>query len=285
MAATHIRRVEPLATDWRRFVWSGGAFDTGRREHTPAVEGIIAVPHHLVLVTLTGGAGHLEVEAACGHRYRGEDFAGAVSFVPAGCERRLKMKDVRARWASISLRPELLDRLAAQRKIEVPTFTNVHDPFVASMAWEFFRLQERGGLDSGYCEAMSLALCRHLAYRYGNALQLPAARKVQLAAWQLRRITEYVDAHLDGPISVSALASLVGLSAGHFHRAMRAALGITPLEFINRRRIEKAQSLIMSGSCTVEQACAAVGFMSTSHFTRLFKRMVGVSPGRYRRGR
>jgi len=59
----------------------------------------------------------------------------------------------------------------------------------------------------------------------------------------------------------------------------------TPLEFINRRRIEKAQSLLMSGSCTVEQACAAVGFMSTSHFTRLFKRMVGVSPGRYRKGR
>lgn len=283
---THVRRVEPLATDWRRFSWSSGTFDTARRSHTRDVEGQITLPHALLLVTLSGGARHLEVTAACGHRYAGDDFAGAVSFVPAGCGRRLSMRDVQAEWASISLRPDLLDHAVAGlgQPFEVPTFTNVRDPLVSSLVAEFVRLQAIDQLDPAYCEAMARALAQHLAYRYGKASPPMAQASLRLPAWRLRRITEYVEAHLDTSIEVADLAGLVGLSPGHFHRALRATLGMTPLELINRRRIERAQHLLATEGTPIVALALRVGFASTSHFSRIFRRVTGVSPSEYRSG-
>jgi AraC family transcriptional regulator len=92
------------------------------------------MPHHLILVTLSGGAGDLEVDSECGHHYKGKDFAGAVSFVPAGCGRQFRMRGVRSEWASISLRPEFLSHHSVENgcetRIEIPTFTNQRDHFI-----------------------------------------------------------------------------------------------------------------------------------------------------------
>jgi hypothetical protein len=86
----YVRRVEPLASNWRSACWSAGSFDTGRRSATDVVEGLIRTPHHMLLVNIRGGAEHLTVATDCGHRYEGPDRPGAVSFVPGNCERRLR---------------------------------------------------------------------------------------------------------------------------------------------------------------------------------------------------
>jgi len=90
----YVRRVEPLASNWRSACWSAGSFDTGRRSATDVVEGLIRTPHHMLLVNIRGGAEHLTVATDCGHRYEGPDRPGAVSFVPGNCERRLRLLDV-----------------------------------------------------------------------------------------------------------------------------------------------------------------------------------------------
>lgn len=269
--------------------WSNGTFDTGRRSYTREVEGTIAIPHHLVLVTLSGGARHLEVDADCGHRYVGEDFANAVSFVPAGCGRRLAMRHVQAAWASISLRPDVISLAMAGAEdagsLEIPTFTNARDPFVSSLMAEFVRLRAEGGdLDPGYCEAMTIALAHHLVRRYGRPSPARTRSEQRLPSWRLRRITEYVEANLGASIRVAELAGAVGLSAGHLHRAFLATTGSTPLEFINERRIERARQILASEATGIVELSARVGFSSPSHFSRIFQRITGVSPSEYRRG-
>ncbi len=92
----YVRRVEPLASNWRSACWSAGSFDTGRRSATDVVEGLIRTPHHMLLVNIRGGAEHLTVATDCGHRYEGPDRPGAVSFVPGNCERRLRLLGVRS---------------------------------------------------------------------------------------------------------------------------------------------------------------------------------------------
>lgn len=57
----YVRRVEPVAVEWRGFSWDSGAFDTARRSFTELVEGTICTPRHLLLVTLGGGARRFEV--------------------------------------------------------------------------------------------------------------------------------------------------------------------------------------------------------------------------------
>lgn len=282
------RRFEPSAKDWRGFSWSTGRFDAGRRDLTRAVEGCIEVPHHLVMVTLSGSARRVEVDADCGHRYSGPDMQGAVSFVPAGCGRRLRMNDVQAEWASISLRPDLLgtDIIGTDddRPLDIPAFTNRPDPFIFSLVSEIARLRDAASIQSSeYCAAMAAALARHLACRYGRVAETPFAPG-RLPPWRLRRITEYVEANLDREIHTADLARIAELSAGHFHRALRDTTGQTPLEFVTARRIERARQLLSESAMSVTELCLEVGFSSPSHFARLFRRATGLSPMEYRGG-
>lgn len=287
----HVRKVEPRAVGWRTLAWGNGVFDAGHRPPTNVVEGTIRIPYHLVLVTIDGGAERLEVTSACGHRYEGSDRRGAVSFVPAHCERQLKMSGVRSAWASISFRPELLDRAALDvaggaGPLDVATFTNGEDPFVAGLVTEFARLHaEDGGLDPTYCDAMSWALAHYVARRYGGPSAGTGRRPRRLPTWRMRRIAEYVDAHVDRDIRIADLATLVGVSPGHLHRAFRATTGVTPLEFILRTRIRRAAQILVEEPVPpvpIVELALRVGFQSPSHFTRTFRRVTGSNPSSYR---
>lgn len=260
-----------------------------RRSFTKEAEGRIAIHHHLVLVTLAGGARRCEVDMECGHRYEGEDFPGAVSFVPAGCSRHVALRDVQSEWASISLRPDLLNKMTlgadGDRAIEIPAFTNLRDPLISSMLAAFAQLRQgRETIDPAYGDAMATALAQHLIARYGQTEGISRPADSKLPSWRLRRIADYVEAHLDTPIQVGDLAGIAGLSVGHFHRALQATIGRTPLGFITDRRIARARHLLAEGDIPVTELSLLVGFSSPSHFARLFRRATGISPSEYRKG-
>jgi AraC family transcriptional regulator len=286
----YVRRVEPLASNWRSACWSAGSFDTGRRSATDVVEGTIRTPHHMLLVNIRGGARHLTVATDCGHRYEGADQPGAVSFVPGNCERRLRLLDVRSEWASVSLRPELFDGLGAshpdggRRRIEIAAFTNVEDSFLSGVVSEFWRLLNAdGSLEPVYAEALSLALAHYLARRFGAIPPDDAVSPAKLAPWQVRRITEFVEAGIGAELRIADLATLVGVSVGHFHRAFRATTGRTPLMYINEARVRRALSVMAVENISVAALALRVGFLSPSHFTRIFRRFTGLSPSDVRR--
>jgi AraC family transcriptional regulator len=288
MDVSYERRVEPLALGWRSFAWATGVFDTAYRPFTRGVEGLIRLPQHLVMVTLRGGAAAVEVMSSCGHKYSGPDSPGAVSFVPAHCARRLCLRNVEAEWASIALSPELFDAKVADEQgaggmFDISAFTNREDRFVSGMLSEMTRLSRiDGALDATYCEAMSWALARYLARRYGQAqigADLPSRK---LAAWHVRRITAYVDANLAEPIKIAELADLVGVSLGYFHRAFQATLGKTPLEFINARRVQRAMQSLQRDDTPVTAVALKVGFASPGYFSRVFRRYAKLSPSQYR---
>jgi AraC family transcriptional regulator len=95
-------------------------------------------------------------------------------------------------------------------------------------------------------------------------------------------IDRYVDEHLDEPITLAALAAVVGLSPRHFMRRFEATHGVSPHELITRRRLARAQTLLVESSMTIVQVALEVG-MSHSHFSRTFLARFGVSPREYRR--
>lgn len=104
-----------------------------------------------------------------------------------------------------------------------------------------------------------------------------------LAPWQARRVESYVTAHLGGRIRTTDLAAVAQLSASHFTRAFKESFGETPIGYVSRQRMRYAQDLMLkSGEC-LSQIALTCGHCDQSHFTRVFRRKVGMSPRAWRR--
>jgi AraC family transcriptional regulator len=106
-----------------------------------------------------------------------------------------------------------------------------------------------------------------------------------LAPWQIRKVTSYVDANLGGPIRSEELAALVRLNPCYFSRVFRNSFGDSPCEYVMRRRIERAQGLMLSTGAPLSQVALDCGFSDQSHFSRLFRRVVGEAAATWRRAR
>ena len=132
-------------------------------------------------------------------------------------------------------------------------------------------------------ENVLLAIGAHVAKTYGDLKTEADARRGGLAPWQERRAKEVLTANLHGDIAVDAIAKACGLSNSHFSRAFRQSTGLAPHQWLLTRRIETAKGLLLRSRDPLSEVGLACGFADQSHFTRVFTRMVGTSPGAWKR--
>jgi AraC-like DNA-binding protein len=98
----------------------------------------------------------------------------------------------------------------------------------------------------------------------------------------LRRARDYMDRHFDEPLDLDQLASVAGVSKYHLVRSFEATYDETPMRYLTRRRIERAQDLLRHANLTVTEICMLVGFSSMGSFSARFKEVVGETPTAYR---
>jgi AraC family transcriptional regulator len=133
------------------------------------------------------------------------------------------------------------------------------------------------------CIAKAAALLKRSTVRNRCREETPEVQRGGLAPWQARRITSYVSENLGSRIRTTDLAAVVQLSASHFTRAFKETFGETPLGYVSRERMRYAQDLMLrSGDC-LSQIALTCGHCDQSHFTRVFRRKVGMSPRAWRR--
>jgi AraC family transcriptional regulator len=106
-----------------------------------------------------------------------------------------------------------------------------------------------------------------------------------LAPWQIRRLTTHIESNLGAAIRTKDLARLVRLSSFHFCRAFRDSFGESPHSYVMRRRVEHAQGLMLTTNASLGQIAADCGLADQAHFSKLFRRFAGESPGVWRRAR
>ena len=142
-------------------------------------------------------------------------------------------------------------------------------------------------LRAGGCAEPLLAeaLAGYLSAAVRVALRPGAAPTPPPATAPAARARDYLEAHALGPVSLAEVAAAAGTSVAHLQRSFRAAYGLTVIEQLQALRVRRSQALLREGDMPVEAVAAAVGFASPSYFTRLFTRLVGASPARYRRQR
>jgi AraC-like DNA-binding protein len=98
----------------------------------------------------------------------------------------------------------------------------------------------------------------------------------------MRRVREYVDAHLGESMDLAELAAIAGLSVFHFARQFKQSAGVTPHHYLVRRRVERAQDLLARTDLSLSEIALAVGFSDQSHLARHFRQMLGTTPREFR---
>lgn len=106
-----------------------------------------------------------------------------------------------------------------------------------------------------------------------------------LLAWQVRKIREYVDAHIAARVLVLDLSAVVSLSEGHFSRAFKQTFGLSPHAFVLQRRLELASRLMLESEASLKDIALHCGFTDQSHLCGHFRRVLGETPAAWRRAR
>src|SRR5262245_30776213 len=124
--------------------------------------------------------------------------------------------------------------------------------------------------------------------RLGTVVHIPEARRGTASApgglppCQLRRVAEFIHAHIHQPINLAQLAAAASLSPYHFHRAFKRSTGLTPGKYILELRLERAETLLSESDLPLAQVALQVGFADQSHFTAAFRRATSITPRAYR---
>jgi AraC-like DNA-binding protein len=107
-----------------------------------------------------------------------------------------------------------------------------------------------------------------------NGGGMPSAR--------LNRVVEYIAANLHDGLSLSVLASVGGMNLYYFARLFKQSMGVSPHRYVLTRRIRRAEQFLRKSNMTVLEVSLSTGFADQSHFTKVFRHLVGVSATEYR---
>src|SRR5262249_16930413 len=137
-------------------------------------------------------------------------------------------------------------------------------------------------VSSLYAEQVMLAANTYFGQMFGG-LRPSKDRPGSLAPWQLRRVTDAMTSQIDADVSLKELASVCGLWVSYFVRAFKMSAGDPPHRWMLRHRVERSKSLLRQTEATLAEVAISCGFADQSHFTRVFKSFVGVTPAAWRR--
>jgi len=143
-------------------------------------------------------------------------------------------------------------------------------------------IQQSKNLDIFYLDTLSNLLIIHLIKSYSSKSLAESALHGGLSKRKLKRVIDYIQSHLDHEIRLDDLAKQLNLSRYHFSRLFKASIGLSPYQYLIRKRVELAQGLLKNRDLSIADIAYRCGFSSQSHLTRHFKQQTGTTPNRYR---
>jgi len=234
--------------------------------------------------------GATQMNRRCTGDWRNERVArGCVSLLTHAAQSHWRW-DEDIEVTHVYLSPETMARVAADaydrhiKEVELRDVLRADDPVLVGIAASLAQESREAGLGGRlYAEALRNHACVHILRHYANVVFREPNRSGGLSHAQCRLLNQYLDENLDRNISLAELAGVVQLSVFHFTRKFRSEFGCTPHAYVMRKRIERAKTQLARGNIPLKVVAASSGFSDQSHMTRLFRRLLGVTPAEYRR--
>lgn len=158
------------------------------------------------------------------------------------------------------------------------------DPVVFNLANALLPVLEHPNPASRlFCDHVALALYSHVTTHYGSATRTQSRKSGKLATWQEKRAKDFMRSNLAHNLSLEQIARECGLSRAHFARNFKNSASTSVHTWLQYARIEHAKQLLAGDTQTLAQIAMSCGFADQSHFTRVFRRIVGTAPGMWRR--
>ncbi len=210
---------------------------------------------------------------------------GSAVIEKRACEQRFRWSSSAATLC-VRLRDAALEQAAEAAPLTregEPADRAVQDMRLSSLLSALER-ERSHGYPAGrlFVDGIEQALAAILVRYDGIVRHTPQVYKGGLAPYRMKRVTEFIQAHIEEEITLNELAQDVGLSSSHFCSLFRKTSGRTPHQFVLHCRIQHAKSLLAKPSHSILDVALASGFRTHQHFSRIFRRQVGVPPSAYR---
>jgi AraC family transcriptional regulator len=262
--------------------WDGMALEMSRI--VPCVVPDHEHPTHVLHLIVEGTA--RSTATVGGRTFSDPRIPRTVMLVPRGTRDRTVFHDSFT-IMSLALHPQLLTRAVSEteREIELLFEWSLSDRQLASVLGAL-RADLEGGLPAGrlFGESLGVALAVYLARRYAAHPVKGVRLRGGLPTYRLRRVLDYIAAHVDHDLGLLDLAEVAGLSPHYFAEVFRQRLGKTPHRYVLERRIERAKHLMRDRTRTILDVALLCGFKDHGHFGRVFRQLVGATPSTYRAG-
>jgi AraC family transcriptional regulator len=182
---------------------------------------------------------------------------------------------------------ELSPTLFAQAIDDATNFSSVElvpqfaksDPLLYQLGLSLKTVLEQNPTGSRlYAETTAAMLSVHLLQHYGQRKPDFKDYADGLPRSTLCRVIEYIHAHLDQELGLAELAAVSHLSSHYFTRLFKQSTGLTPHQFVIRRRVERAKALLLAGEDSIAEIAQQVGFANQAHLNVHIKRLLGITP-------
>lgn len=218
-----------------------------------------------------------------GYRHRGRAVHGDIYIIPAGTPSLWEVKETDT-FFMVSISPELLNRVAEEfdfdpGRIEIRNRFQVRDPQLENIGWAL-KAEMECGYPCGrlYLDSLAVAVAVRLVRCHSSLSREPKKLNGRLSDRRLRQALDYIEGNLGQNISLGDIAAVVGLSVSHFKILFRESVGLPAHQYLIRRRVERAKSLLGEGKLSISQIAFETGFAHQSHLARHMRRVLGVSP-------
>lgn len=262
--------------------WGGIALE---RHTVPAV----FIPRHehpddFVHVVLSGDVRY-EVNTR-GRNLRFMSHPGTIFLLPRGTIDEVNWTGPTQRMVltiDTSLLAHALEETANQSEIELTEHWNLEDRHISALVAEMMAdLDDNSPAGAMYGESLANTLAVYLVERY-NARRTKSSRyQGGLPKRRLTRVLEYIAASLDENISLAKLAGIAGMSPHYFSELFKLSTGRAPHSYVLLQRIERAKQQLRDPERSIIDAGLDAGFQNASHFARVFRKLVGTTPSKYR---
>jgi len=222
-----------------------------------------------------------------------DDFLspGDITIVPAGLRSHWRYEDsVPHEMLHIYLQPNFVQKMAETCQLSLDQTAiepqiAVRDEQLRHVAMSLlYELKAENIVGKLYADSVASVLAIQLVRRY-SCLKDVGISKGGMAPNKLRRVLEFISDKLDQQdgIDLDALAQQVRMSRFHFSRVFKESMGLSPINYIVRQRIERAKKLLAETDLPIADTALRAGFSGQSHFTTFFGELVGLTPRSFRR--